>query len=160
MTFWDWLWPAGLVAFTILDAIADRIPGATFSTHAEDWFKSSGSKVMLLLLFVTLYGHIAFSASVWPFLGAALMCLLFVLRRYDMSFRWDKWFEGLMVGIVVGAGQVILSAVSDGKVTSTEWYTIAITVVGAGVAWCKDHPPVIDVPSPVPPLSPGSSTTK
>jgi hypothetical protein len=145
MSFWDWLWIAGLGAFVVLDVIADRTIGATFSEHVQDWFEQPSGKVVLLVFFAALFGHFAFRASVWPVVGAGAIVALYILRRYYVM-RWDKWFEGAVFAAGVGSLGAIMAAVTDGQISAGEWYAIGISFVGSLVGWMKQHPPVIDTP--------------
>lgn len=140
MSLWDWVWIGWLTFLVVADVIADRFEGATFSEHVQGWFATPSGKVVLLVFFASLYGHLAFAASVWPVVGGGAIVVLYILRRYTM-FRWDKWFSGALFAGAVGAGGIITASLADQVISPGEWYMIGLTFVGCLVGWMKQHPP-------------------
>jgi hypothetical protein len=72
---WDIIWVAWLMFLVIVDLIANRTDGATFSEHCSEWFSYIYAKILLALFLMALYLHLAFSWSVYPLaiLGTALV---------------------------------------------------------------------------------------
>lgn len=141
MDRWDWIWIGWLVFLVVMDIIADRKPGATFSEHCREWFKSSFGAVALAVFLVALYLHFIIGLSVLPVVVAGGV-IAYLIRRSYVMFRWDKWVEGAVFSVLIsGLGAGIMGALQDGSITGSEWWGLFVLAGGLFFGYCKNHPP-------------------